>query len=261
MAMTIGKLFVVYSGGAANTDQQSSLGGAISTAVGNKVVSQEFTPPNLVTGVTIKDAMGNAEGTGVLRWDFAAGALNWKPSGGSTYDGYIISGNGLYTLGTTGGYLLVDVVAGSLPGASTQDNITITNAVNKTFDNISAQESLVGDTEYRCFYVKNTDATSTAYDVRLWIKNQPSGSDTLSIALDPVGTNGTALGPLADENDPTALLAGVTFSAPSTQATGLLVGDLAPGQYRAFWVKRAVPMNTTQQMLHDTSAIGISALI
>lgn len=261
MAISIGKLYVVYSGGAANTSQQNSLGGAISTAGAKKVLSQNCTAPALVTGVTILDAMGNATGAGTLKWDFGTGALMWRPFGGVEYNGPVIAGNGIYTAGSVSGYVVMNVVAASLPGSTQQENLTISNVVNGTYDNISAQESLVGDIEYRCFYILNTDATNTAFDVRVWIKSQPLGADTLSICLNPGAKNTTAIGPLTTEGDGSGLLTALTFTAPSTQVAGLQMGDLLPGDYYAFWVRRTVPANTTTQVLHDTSSIGISSLI
>lgn len=262
MAISVGDIQAVYSGGAANTSQAASLGGAISTAGANKITSQTATAPVNVTGVTILDAMGNPTGAGVLKWDFALQQLTWKPFGGLSFDGLTITTNGNYTLGTAGGYLYVSVVFASLPGSTLQDTITIAGAVNKAFDNISAYESLNGDDEYRCFYIKNTHATDTAFDIRIWIKSQPAGADTLSIALDPNGKNASARGPLNDEQDSTTVLTGITFSAPSTYAAALSgIATLAPGEYFAFWVKRHVPVGTTTQIVDDISSLSISALI
>jgi hypothetical protein len=58
----------------------------------------------------------------------------------------------------------------------------------------------------------------------------------MSIGLDPVGKNGTAT-TIATENDAPS---GVTFSAPTSKATGLTVPDLAPSDYINVWVKRVV---------------------
>lgn len=261
MAINIGDIRVVYSGGAANTSQAASLGGARSTAAANKVLSQSATAPSTVTGVVILDAMGNPEGVGTLQWDNATSSLKWKPYGGVTFNGVVITASGTYMIGSSSGYLYVQVTLASLPASSVSDSITIANLANKAFDNISATESLSGDTEYRCFYVVNTHSTDTAYDVRVWIKNQPVGSDTLAIALDTNGKNADARGPLADEADSGNALSGMTFSAPSSYSTALPFGNLAPGEYYAFWVKRSVPANTTTQVLNDTSALGFSALI
>jgi hypothetical protein len=158
--------------------------------------------------------------------------------------------------------VVVSVVQASLPGTSQVDNnITITNATENTFDNVSALESLNGDIEYRCFYIKNTHGTDTAFDVRIWVKSQPTGPDVLDLALSGSGKNGTAEGPLSNEEDGTSLLAGLPFTRPSTQSTGLQMGNIAPGEYYAFWIRRTVAAETTQKELNDISSIGISALI
>lgn len=258
MAISIGDLQIVLSGGGGNASQAASLGGAISTS---KVISQTTTAPNLVTGVTILDAMGNAEGVGTLKWDTATTSLMWKPFGGTAFNGLVITDSGTYTIGSTSGYIIVSVVAASLPGSTVQDSITVSNATNRAFDNITAMESLNGDAEYRCFYVKNTHATQTAYDVRLWVKSQPTGSDTLAVALDPNGKNISARGPIVDEEDSTNVLTGIVFTQPNTYAGSLVIGTLGPGDYYPFWVKRVVPSNTTTAMVNDFSSLAISALI
>ena len=88
MAISIGDLQIVLSGGGGNASQAASLGGAISTS---KVISQTTTAPNLVTGVTILDAMGNAEGVGTLKWDTTTTSLMWKPFGGTAFNGIGLS--------------------------------------------------------------------------------------------------------------------------------------------------------------------------
>lgn len=259
--LSIGHVQVVYSGGAANNDQSASLGGAISTDAAKRVLSQEASAPDpTITGVTILDAMGNTEGAGTLRWNATNSQLLWRRYGGVLFHGVEISGNGQYTIGDPSGYLVVDVVAASLPVSTIDSTVIIVGAVNKTFDNISPAQSLSGYVDYRCFYVINTAAEGTAVDVRLWVKNQPIGDDSLSLALDPAGLNGTAL-TIADEEDTTNQLAGLSWSAPSSQATGIVIGDLTPGDYRAFWIRRTVPEDTYTQVVENKSSLGISALM
>lgn len=262
MPITIGSLQFVHSGGAGNNDQMQSLGGVISTDSQKKVISQTASTPTLITGVTILDAMGNNPGNGTLTYTSSTQSLVWKGFGTPTAEGLVITGNGVYTIGSTSGYLVVNVVQASLPGSTQNETITIAHAVNKTFDNVSAQQSLVGLTEYRCFYIQNTADSGVANNVTLWIKAQPVGDDTLAIALDPAGKNGTAIGPLSNESDGTNLLTGLTFTAPSSQGTGLLVATaLSPGEYQAFWIRRVVPADTTTQVINNFSSLGLSALI
>lgn len=260
---SLGELKVIYSGGVANVDQQLSLGGLISTAAESAVISQlAGTPAPAISGVTVLDARGHVSyGTGTLRWMHTTSTLYWKRPGGTTFIGLAVSADGIIALGDGSGYLIVQVSIASLPSTVSIDaSVSIDPAVNKTFDNISPAQSLAGYTDYRCFYMKNTAAAGTAIDVKMWIKKQPDGDDTLQIALDPAGTNGTAL-QLVDEVDSTNVLSGITWAAPTTQGTALTIGNLGPGEFRAFWIKRTVPQDTYTQVIENRSALAFSALV
>ncbi|SRR5258706_10523625 len=128
----------------------------------------------------------------------------------------------------------------SLGGVISTTEIT-TATLHNLFDVVSGDESTAGDTEYRCFYVKNTHATLTLQSPVVWIQTQtPSPDTSAQIALDSNGANATAV-TVADENTAPA---GASFSAPSTKGAGLSLGNLAPGQKYGIWVKRIVPAGT-----------------
>lgn len=267
MAISISDIKALYSGGSTNINPDLSLGGVISGVNGNEVISQLTSPTTNVTGVTVVNAYSNPLGAGTLKYDPNTSTLYWKPYAGVQFSTIPITGDGTYVIGDSGGYLVVDIVVLNLPVVVAEDaDIIVTNKMNNVFDSISSTESLDGRIEYRCLYIKNTHAADTAYDVRIWVRQQPIGPDELDIALDPAGTGngattGVAIGPLNDEVDSTNLLSALTWSRPSTQATGLLLANLAPGECRAFWEKRRIPANSTQQVANDTSKIGISVLI
>jgi len=261
MSISVGSLQVRYSGGAANTDQMNSLGGAVSTAPQGFVLSQETGAPNpTVGGVTIVNAMGNPVGAGTIRWTPANSTLYWRRFGGVAWLGTVISGNGVYTIGDNNGYLVVAVVAASLPINAVDSTVGVVNATNRTFDNVSPAQSLAGLVEYRCFYLRNTHASATAFSTTMWIKSQPVGDDTLSIALHPGGKNSTAV-TIADEADSGNALSAITWVAPSTQGAGLVMGDLSAGDYYAFWMRRTVPPDTYNQVIENTSSLAFSALL
>jgi hypothetical protein len=213
-----------------------------------------------MTGITIINAMGNPVGDGVLRWTPSNETLSWRRNGGVSFVGVPIPADGLYSLGDNNGYLVVDVVKASLPTGSLDATVPVIRAVNRTFDNVSPAQSLAGLVEYRCFYLSNTSASATAFGVTLWVKNQPVGDDTLSIALDPKGKNVTAL-TIANEEDSTNVLSAISWSAPSSQAAGLVIGDLAPDDYYAFWMRRTVPPDTYNQVVENHSSLAFSALL
>lgn len=134
-------------------------------------------------------------------------------------------------------YKLSGGAANADPLLSIGGAISSVDAGSSIFDDVASAEAAAGDTEYRCIYVKNTHATLTYLSAKIWIQTQTPSADTaIAIALGGEGLNGTAE-TVANEN---AAPVGETFSAPSSFAGGLTIGDLAPGDSYPVWVRRTV---------------------
>lgn len=113
--------------------------------------------------------------------------------------------------------------------------------LNELFDYVTAYQAYSGDTNYRCIYVKNTNATDTLYysDVHIYT-NIPSVAGTAYIGLGTAEINGQES---TIANEATAPHS-VTFSAASTSNQALSIGDLAPGAHKAIWIKRQITSST-----------------
>ena len=103
--------------------------------------------------------------------------------------------------------------ANSDPNAALGGAISTTQIVDATvanlFDNVSSAESAAGDTEYRCFYVKNTHATLTLQAAKVYIQtNTPSADTSAEIGLGTSAVNGTEQTVANESTAPSA----VTFS-------------------------------------------------
>lgn len=245
MAVALKDMKVYLSGGAGNTSPNASLGGIISSST--TVLSQEGTMSTM-TGVTILDAVDNAEGSGTLAFIKATNEFKWTPPGGSVGAGVTVSGNAEIVVqggGTGAGYIRLSIVFASLPGADASRTVTIAYDHENLFDDVTKEQALAGLTEYRCVYLKNTHGTDTASGVVVWIFADTNGGDSLAIGLDPAGNgNGTSTGvatTIADEDD---VPSGVSFSAPLTEGAALSIGTLTTGQARAIWIRRTVPAST-----------------
>ena len=113
-------------------------------------------------------------------------------------------------------------------------------SLNNLFDDVSGDENAASDVEYRCIFIHNAHATLTWQSVVAWILSQVAGGANIDIAVDGVAASAIAAAAAqADEvaNENTAPT-GETFSAPTTKATGLSLGNLAAGYCRAIWVRR-----------------------
>lgn len=242
------------SGGASNTDPASALGGAMSTAGGGKIGSQSLTA-STISGVTYDDAAGNATGSGTVTYTTTGTLLQWTPPSGTIGVAVNIGSDGTYTImdANSASYIVVTVVAASLPGSNATQAVTVSNQTNKLFDDVSVSDAVAGDTEYRCFYVKNAHGSESMATVLLWIGANTPGNDNIQIGLDAAGKNGTAT-TIANEN--TAPVA-VTFSTPTDEISALSLGTLAAGDYYPVWIKRTVPVATVEAYIANTSALKL----
>lgn len=138
----------------------------------------------------------------------------------------------------------------SLGGAKSA--IAAPTTLNGLFDAVSAAEASAGDTEYRCIYLHNANATDTMTNARVWISaNTPLAGTTVEIGVGTAAINGTEQ-TLANE---TTAPVGVTFSAPSAAASGLALGSIPGTQHKAIFIKRIVSAGSGSST-NDTLTIG-----
>lgn len=130
------------------------------------------------------------------------------------------------------------------------------------FPNVDASQSLQGLTTYRGIYIRNSNAVDTAVDVRVWIRANTPAGDNIDIGMDPAGKgDGSSTGVMAVIANSTTAPAGVTFSGPSTYATGLSIGNLLPLQVIGLWQRRVVPVETRGTVISNTAQIALAATI
>lgn len=118
----------------------------------------------------------------------------------------------------------------------------VSSALHGLFDVVLGSESLSGAIEYRCIYVKNNHPTLTLYSAVVFVmENTISTSTNIDIGLGTSATSGEEQ-TIANEK---AAPVGVTFGAPADYANGYPLGDLAPGQHKAVWIRRTVSANAS----------------
>lgn len=127
---------------------------------------------------------------------------------------------------------------------------------NNLWDDVSGAEATAGDTEYRCFAVKNTHATLALQDLKIWLQTTTGNTeDLISFAVEvPQGgdTNGscqTIGGEGTSPDTSSTYWSGASATEWSTgtnytNGVGLNFGghdaDLGPGGIMFVWTKREV---------------------
>lgn len=143
----------------------------------------------------------------------------------------------------------------SLGGA--RSNTLVPAGINNLFDDVLGDEAAAGDIEYRCIFFRNEDADADGLmaPLKAWISGLTSAAgDEIDIGIDPVGKNGVAAGPVANENTAPA---GVAFTRPVTKAGGL---DLPTPPYVqndfiAIWIRRTVTAGAAADA-NDTASVS-----
>jgi hypothetical protein len=59
----------------------------------------------------------------------------------------------------------------------------ISGSVNNLFADITSEEARVGKVDFRCFYVKNTSAEESLYDLKMFINSQKSSGSTTQVGV------------------------------------------------------------------------------
>jgi hypothetical protein len=126
----------------------------------------------------------------------------------------------------------------------------VDNTLNNLFAYAPASEALVGSTKYRAIYVKNTHATLTYIGAIVYV-NSNTPSATTNVQISVATEVGSPVQTIVNENTaPT----GQTFYDASGTGGALEIGDLAPGEKKAIWVKWVIDANTTA--VNDTVTIS-----
>ena len=124
----------------------------------------------------------------------------------------------------------------SLGGAISSTEI-VAASLHNLFDVVSGDESSAGDSEYRCFYIKNTNASLTLQNAKVWVETEsPSPDSDELIGLGSSAVGGTEQSVADEQTAPS----GVTFSQADGEANALVIGDIPAGSWKAIWIRRDI---------------------
>lgn len=135
----------------------------------------------------------------------------------------------------------------SIGGYASSTVVNSSSPMNNLASNVSGDEAAAGITLYRCEALLNDHASLPLEGAKWWIVSQIALGATVSIGLDP-----TAASPKDQSGTPqfvratnqTTAPAGVSFSAPTSKATGIAIGDLPAGYVKGLWFRYVVSAET-----------------
>jgi len=116
-------------------------------------------------------------------------------------------------------------------------NAIVNASLHNLFDIVSGYEAAAGDSEYRCFYIKNNHGTLTMLAAKVYVKTESPSADSDEL----IGLGSSAIGgveqTIADEDTAPAA---VVFTQSNLEANALVIGDIPAGSWKAIWVRRDI---------------------
>lgn len=150
----------------------------------------------------------------------------------------------------------------STPAASLGKYVSSTvlgTGANALFDDISGAENAASTVDYRCVFVLNNHATLTMLNAVVYVSAEVAGGASVAVSVDNIATSAkaSASAQAATIANETTAPSGVgAFSTPTTAGTGLALGNIAPGQVHAVWVRRTAA--NTSAVDADGATLAIS---
>ena len=123
----------------------------------------------------------------------------------------------------------------------------ITDAtLNNLFDDVTGDENVASNVDYKCIFIHNSHATLTAQNGIAWLSAEVAGGASAAIAVDNVaasviGSSSAQADLIAtDDTAPSAVSA---YNTSTTKSGGLSIGSIPAGSCRAIWVRRTAANN------------------
>jgi hypothetical protein len=123
---------------------------------------------------------------------------------------------------------------------------------NDLFPDITGAQNAAALTDYKCVVIHNSNAANAYQNAVAYISSEVAGGAVTAIGADTTAastlTSATAQTlSIAAQSGTTSQTApaGVTFSSPTTAATGVALGSIPVGNVKGLWIRRSITANTT----------------
>ena len=122
---------------------------------------------------------------------------------------------------------------GDSHGGDISESEITSEELENIFDNVTNEERISGQTEYRKIYVKLIENDKRIYNTKLWIDQFTSNPDD-EVSICATGTN----------DDTQADAQSYSYSSPDSFENSVSLGDIYPSGYKPIWIKRVVNPNS-----------------
>ena len=132
-------------------------------------------------------------------------------------------------------------------------------AANDLFDDISGAENAASTSDYRGIGILNNNAANALQNAVVYVSAETAGGASVTVAVDNIAASAkaNASAQLAQIANETTAPSGVSaFSAPTTIATGLALGNIPVANVKGIWIKRSAANSAA--LSNDGATIAVT---
>jgi len=158
----------------------------------------------------------------------------------------LATASGVYTLYTTNGGTVAVTTNRLLydPYYNGVEVVKYNYSAYSLLDQATASKLLLGDIEYKCFFLVNTHPTQTITTLKLWsdyncdyLTGSTANDNYIQMGIITNDRDGTANPTIANQ---TTAPVGITFAFHNSELEAAVVSTLLPGECVPIWVKRVI---------------------
>ena len=152
----------------------------------------------------------------------------------------------------------VNTTVGTFLGKYAATSAWAGGVLNDLFSDISGAENTAGQIDFASLAILNNNTLNIAENGVVYISAETAGGASLAVGVDPTATSakGSAAAQLLTIASKTTAPAGVTFSSPTTVATGLALSNIPVANVKGIWVRRTAA--NTAAMSADGATLAVS---
>lgn len=173
----------------------------------------------------------------------------------------IVTSEILFKFTTTSGSAGNSVAAGAV-GTFLGKYVTSTNwaggGTNDLFADITGAQNAASQVDYVGLGIYNSNASNALQNAAAYISSEVAGGASTALGADTTAASavGSASAQLVQIASTTTAPAGVSFSSPTTLATGVSLGSIPVGNVKGLWVRRTAANTAALSADGVTIAVG-----
>lgn len=155
----------------------------------------------------------------------------------------IIASEIVYRYTTTAGAAgdsTANTTVGTFLGKYASSSAWAGGGTNDLFADITGAQNAASQVDYAGLAILNNNGANSAENSVAYISSEVAGGASVAIGADTTAASakGSASAQLLTIANNTTAPAGVTFSSPTTAATGVSLGTIPTGNVKGLWVRR-----------------------